>query len=208
VVEILEQGAVSFLGVVAPKHAASPERVDGVYVVLAPDGRVPLRRLEVRRRRLPGAGRGAGLLAQVDRIATAAARLTEDVRRRGGPSARVLAVGRYALARHGDHLHLAYALARACRRGRLAVAAGVAQAASWILGATPALDALGAELALAAGGPDDRVGDALIAALLRRGPRPRVASFARAAELRRTAAPAERSSPRRPPDGGAHRHRV
>jgi hypothetical protein len=198
VVEILEQGAVSFLGLVAPARAAAPERVDAFYVVLAPDGRVPLRRLRIRRPRLPGEG-GQRFLAHVDRIAADAARLTEDVRRRRGPSARVLAIGRYALARHGDHVHLAYALFRACRRGRLAVAAGVAEAASFVLGATPALDALGADVALVAGGADDRVGEALAAALRRRGPRPRVASFARAAELRHGAR-------RRPADGGARNH--
>jgi hypothetical protein len=56
--------------------------------------------------------------------------------------------------------------------------------------ATPErLDVIGAEVALVAGGRGndarlsaarDRVGDALVGALLRRGPRPRVASFVKA----------------------------
>jgi hypothetical protein len=159
----------------------------------------------------------------VDRIALAPARLTEDVRAaeaggRGAPP-RVLAVGRYALARHADHVHLAYALARACARGPLASALGIASGASYVLlvfrrslppprrpagdgratpllPATPeALDVIGAEVALVAGGRPgdarlgiplghDRVGDALVGALLRKGPRPRIASFVRAAGSR------------------------
>jgi hypothetical protein len=159
----------------------------------------------VSRHRLPDERRGQRFFAHVDRIATAAGRLTEDVRaRRGGRAGRVLGVGRYALARHREHVHLAYALARACARGELAASLGVAHGASFVLcvfrrslpptrrprtratlaPATPErLDVLGAEVALVAGarrdarrgarGPRDRVGDALVGALLRRGPRPR-----------------------------------
>lgn len=216
-VEILEQGAVSFL---AEPHAgaaaaASPGDVARFFVVLAPQGR-PLRRLSVRRRRLPDADRGQRFYAHVDRLATRAARLTADVRAggeggRGRSRARVLAVGRYALARHGDHVHLAYALARACGRGRLASALGVRAGGSFVVSvfrrslpptrspgegaplaeATPdRLDVLGAEVALVTGGRArdarlglaaggaDRVGETLVGALLRRGPRPRVGSAA------------------------------
>jgi hypothetical protein len=215
VVEILERGAVSFLAVPRPGAEAAAE-VERLFLVLAPDGKRPLRRLSVRRRRLPDPSRPQRFLAHVDRIATVAARLTEDVRgAEGEPGSRVLAVGRYALARHRDHVHLAYALARACARGARANAVGVAAGASFVLcvfrrslpptrrpaagaalaPATPErLDVLGAELALVAGerraaapaGPD-RVGDALVGALLRRGPRPRVASFAGASSVPRGA---------------------
>jgi hypothetical protein len=220
VVEILEQGAVSFLAVPRagrdPRGAADLARF---FVVLAPEGRRPLRRLAVRRRKLPDERRGQRFFAHVDRIAPVPARLTEDVRAHGATAgalaARVLAVGRYALVRHGTHVHLAYALARACGRGRLAAALGIAAGASFVLcvfrrslpptrrprapeplaAATPdRLDVLGAEVALVAGarpgdarlgvggaGRADRVGEALVGALLRRGPRPRVASFSRAA---------------------------
>ena len=216
VVEVLEQGAVSFVAVPRPGTTApGGAGLDRFFVVLAPDGRRPLRRLAVRRRRLPDARRRQRFFAHVDRIAAAADRLTEDLRARSGAPAHVLAVGRYALARHGDHVHLAYALARACGRGPLAASLGIAAGGSFLLlvfrrslppprrpaataaaaplvAATPdALDVIGAEVALVAGGrPDDgrlgipvghdRVGDALVGALLRRGPRPRIASFARA----------------------------
>ncbi|HEX9402046.1 MAG TPA: hypothetical protein VF912_18195 [Anaeromyxobacter sp.] len=214
-VEILEQGAVSFLAV--PRVGGAVEgrnAVERLFVVLAPEGRRPLRRISVRRRRLPDAERRQRFFAHVDRIAPAPGRLTEDVRAPAshGHDARVLAVGRYALARHSDHVHLAYALARACARGALAQSLGVAAGASFVLSvfrrslpptrrprtdaplapATPErLDVIGAEVALVAGGRPgdarlglpagrDHVGEALVSALLRRGPRPRVASFARA----------------------------
>jgi hypothetical protein len=207
VVEILEQGAVSFLALTRPgtPEPRGPGDLDRFFLVLAPAGRRPLRRLAVRRRRLPAEGQR--FYAHVDRLATRAARLTDDVRTSGRGRPRVLAVGHYALARHGDHVHLAYGLARACGRGRLAAALGVCAGASFVLcaflrslpptrrqpsalplaPATPErLDVIGAEVALVAcarardaalgiaGGAPDRVGEALVGALLRRGPRPRV----------------------------------
>jgi len=229
VVEILEQGAVSFLAV--PRRGAAargPADVERLFVVLAPEGRRPLRRISVRRHHLPDARRGQRFFADVDRLAPVAARLTDDVRApgRAGLAARILGVGRYTLARHQGHVHLAYALARACARGDLAAALGVAAGASWVLcvfrrslpptrrpgaevplaPATPErLDVLGAEVALVTGaGPQDGrlgiaarpdgVGDALVGALLRRGPRPRIASLARAAEAGRD--PARRDARR------------
>lgn len=222
-VEILEQGAVSFVAVprAGGGGADGARRVDRFFVVLAPEGKRPLRRLAVRRRHLPDAGRGQRFFAHVDRLAGAPGRLTEDVRGAPGASAHVLAVGRYALARHSDHVHLAYALARACGRGALAASLGIAPGGSFVLlvfrrslppprrpapgdaplvPATPAaLDVIGAEVALVAGARPgdarlgipvgrDRVGDALVGALLRRGPRPRIASFARSGAPRRPAA--------------------
>jgi hypothetical protein len=237
VVEILEQGAVSFLAV--PRDGAAPRGpadLERLFVVLAPEGRRPLRRISVGRHRLPDARRAQRFFGHVDRIASAAAPLTEDVRaRRGGRAGKVLGVGRYALARHRGHVHLAYALARACARGELAASLGVAQGASFVVcvfprslpptrrprigaplaPATPErLDVLGAEVALVAGtrdgdrragaaGARDRVGDALVGALLRRGPKPRVAWWSGiprvgAARLRKTQArPAPRHRARR-----------
>ncbi len=205
---------MSFLAV--PRGGAGaphgPADVEQLFVVLAPEGRRPLRRISVRRHRLPDARRAQRFLAHVDRIASLPAGLTEDVTRSGALATRVLGVGHYALARHRGHVHLAYALARACARGELAAALGVDFGASFVLSvfrrslpptrrprasarlapATPErLDVLGAEVALVSGSrptgarrgvatPRDQVGDALVGALLRRGPRPRVASFARA----------------------------
>lgn len=221
-VEILEQGAISFLaeprrGIDAP---AGPQDLARVFLVLAPANRRALRRLSIRRRRLPVPARGERFYAHVDRLARVASRLTDDVRApsrdgHGRLGARVLAVGRYAIARHGDHVHLAYALARACARGPLADRLGIGRGGSFVLcvfrrslpptrrplaaeplaPATPErLDVLGAEVALVAGArardaelgiraaAADRVGEALVGALLRRGPRPRIASIVRARE--------------------------
>ncbi len=116
-VEILERGAVSFLAVPRSGPSRGPGDVQSLFVVLAPAGHRPLRRISVNRRRLPDGARGQRFFAHVDRIAPAASRLTEDVRGGSGGGARVLAVGHYALARHQGHVHLAYALARACARG-------------------------------------------------------------------------------------------
>ncbi len=226
-VEILEQGAVSFLVIPRENGApAGPADLERFFVVLAPHGKRPLRRLAVGRRCLPDARRRQRFFAHVDRIAPAPQRLTEDVRApAGGLGSRVLAVGRYAIARHADHVHLAYALARACRRGPLAAALGISSGASFVLAvfrrslpplrrpaageplapATPeTLDVIGAEIALVAGArphdarlglprSHDRVGDALVGALLRKGPRPRVASFARTATSPPAAATARRA---------------
>lgn len=199
--EILERGAVSFLAVQRAGEARGPDDVESLFVVLAPAGKRPLRRIAVRRRRLPDAARGQRFFADVDRIAPGAARLTEDVRG-AGRRPRILAVGHYALARHRDHVHLAYAVARACACGERASALGVAAGASFVLcvfrrslpptrrpardaplaPATPErLDVLGAQVALVAGtrpadarlglpSGADRVGDALVGALLRLGP--------------------------------------
>jgi hypothetical protein len=222
------------------REPAGPADLDRLFVVLAPRGKRPLRRLRVARRRLPGRARGQRFYAHVDRIALAPGRLTEDLRAPTGRGAiardlRVLGVGRYAMARHADHAHLAWALARACGRGALASAVGVVPGESWVLSvfsrslppprrpaaaaplapATPErLDVIGVEVALVAGSRPrdgalglprgvarDRVGDALLGALLRRGPRPRIASFARAAPARESV----RRRPARPgPRGRAH----
>ena len=225
-VEILERGAVSFVVVPRAGPPRGPGDVERLFVVLAPDGKRPLRRMSVRRRKLPDASRGQRFFAHIDRIAPVASRLTEDVRGRGRGS-RVLAVGHYALARHRDHVHLAYALDRACARGERASAVGVAPGASFVLcvfrrslpptrrpdAATPLapatperLDVIGAEVAVVAGARPgdarlgipagrDRVGEALVGALLRRGPRPRVTSLAR---------PAAPRALRRPRGGAPH----
>jgi hypothetical protein len=218
VVEILEQGTIAFLaegrrGVPEP---ADPADLARFFLVLAPPGRAPLRRLSIRRRRLPARERGQRFYAHVDRIGPRV-RVAEDLRAGPGDArrARVLAAGRYALARHGDHVHLAYALARSCRAGPLARGAGVAAGGHFVLyvfrrslpptrrpeqleplaPATPArLDVIGVEVALVAGGRRrdpalgiarirrDRVGEALVGALLRRGGRPQVASSHRERE--------------------------
>lgn len=163
----VERGAIAFL--VLP----GARRVERLWVVLVPEGRRPIRRLSVRRRRLPSRARGQRFYAHVDRIAVAPARLTEDLRAAGGGlAARVAAIGRYAIAPHRGHVHLAYAVARRVAPAELAGALGIAPEGAFVLSvfarslpptrrprgdrplapATPArLDVLGAEVALLAG---------------------------------------------------------
>src|SRR5512138_3134457 len=89
VVEILEQGAVSFVAVERAGRADphGPADLDGFFLVLAPEGKRPLRWLAVRRRRLPDAARRQRFFAHVDRLATAPGPLTDDVRARAGRAA-------------------------------------------------------------------------------------------------------------------------
>jgi hypothetical protein len=98
--------------------------VQRFLVVLSPDGARRLRLLTVGRKRLPGAAstwreRSWGW---VMRVAGSASELDDELRGyrydtktrgvRDQPPARPAGAGRYAIARHGAHSHLAYALAR------------------------------------------------------------------------------------------------
>jgi hypothetical protein len=169
VIHVVERGAIAFLAV--PRGGAEPAgaaELERLFLVLAPRGRPALRRLSIRRRRLPDPARGQRFYAHVDRVARTAPRLTDDLRE-GSGALRVAAVGRYALARHGDHVHLGWTIVRA-PAGALAARLGVPATAAFVLAifarslpptrrpprgdapfalATPArLDVLGAEVAI------------------------------------------------------------
>jgi hypothetical protein len=137
--------------------------VQRFLVVLAPDaaGARRFRLLTVGRKRLPGAsarlppdlrrpakpGRGGGSRERnwgwVMKVVGAPEELVPDLRGyryetktrgvRDQPAARPAGAGRYALARHGSHTHLAYALARPAEPGPVQRELGIEASASLVV---------------------------------------------------------------------------
>jgi hypothetical protein len=122
--EVLEQGDVFFLyrPKVDVEHVGSLDDVQGLYLVLEPDGDGPLRRVEVGRKALPPPGwagrrHGWAFVAEVTRRAAdlgeqtaAEAYETKTRGRRVQGEDRPLAEGRYALVRRGEDVVWEYAL--------------------------------------------------------------------------------------------------
>jgi hypothetical protein len=144
-VEILERGAVAFVWRprVETPFAQDLEDVQRFWVALAPEAGPPLRRVAIGRKRLPDAGRRQRFWGYVDRLAATPEGLLEDVRAgtyrtktrgvRFQPGPRIAAAGAYAFARHGRHVHLAYALSRAVdRRGVAPEELGIAPEATFV----------------------------------------------------------------------------
>jgi hypothetical protein len=119
--------------------------VQRFLVVLAPDGGDRFRLLTVGRKRLPGASprsreRNWGW---VMRVAGSPAELELELRgyeydtktrgHRVQPAARPAGAGRYAIARHGAHAHLAYALSRPRVPGRVQRELGIEASASLVV---------------------------------------------------------------------------
>jgi hypothetical protein len=120
--EVLERGDVFFfyrprVGVEEVRGAADVARL---LFVLDPDGRSPARLVVVGRKRLPDPARHERAWAFVDAVAERPDALrdallprTYETRTRGvrvRPAARPAGEGRYALATHERHSHLAYGL--------------------------------------------------------------------------------------------------
>lgn len=119
--------------------------VQRFLVVLAPDGGERLRLVAIGRKHLPAAtrlGRERNW-AWVMKVAGSPAELEVDLRgyqydtrtrgHRRQPSARPAGAGRYAIARHGPHAHLAYALARPAVPGPVQRDLGIDAAASLVV---------------------------------------------------------------------------
>jgi hypothetical protein len=127
--EILEHGAIAFMyrPRVQTEVARGIEDVQAFYVVLVPAGGRVSRRVRVGRKRLPDGRRRERFWAYVERVAHSPADLVRDLaaaeywtKTRGlrhQPGPRLAGEGAYALARHGEHVHLAYATRE---RGRCA----------------------------------------------------------------------------------------
>jgi hypothetical protein len=129
--DVLERGSVYFF--YRPRveqHAPRGEDdVQRFLVVLAPEERRLLRLLQVGAKRLPyAAGRSRERnWAWVKRVVGAPEELEDELRgyryttrtrgERDQPAARPVGEGSYALVRHGDHTHLAYALSRPAAPG-------------------------------------------------------------------------------------------
>jgi hypothetical protein len=121
--EVVERGEISF--VFQPKVERDSARVlDDVqrfFLVLHPEGRPVYRRIRVGRKRLPAPQpRSERFWALVEQVAPSAEEVSADLQpevyetktrgTRFQPGARPAARGGYAVIRHDDHVHLAYAL--------------------------------------------------------------------------------------------------
>ncbi len=120
--DVLERGAIAFVyrPRVQTDVARGIEDVQGFYIVLVPDDRHVARRVRVGRKRLPDRQRRERFWAYVETVARNPRAIVRDLaateywtKTRGlrhQPGPRLVGDGAYALARHGPHVHLAYAL--------------------------------------------------------------------------------------------------
>jgi hypothetical protein len=150
-IRVTERGDVFFFyrprvrgedGRLPPRAADDVQRF---LVVLAPDGADRYRLLTVGRKRLPGASRTSrerhwGWVMKVAGepagLALELGGYRYDTKTRGlrvQPSARPAGAGRYAIARHGAHAHLAYVLARPSTPGPVQRELGIEAAASLVV---------------------------------------------------------------------------
>jgi hypothetical protein len=146
-VRIAERGDVFFF--YRPRVQRNAPRgeddVQRFLVVLAPDGAGRFRIVTVGRKRLPGASRSsrernwgwvmkvAGSPAEVELELRRYAYDTKTRGRRDQPAARPAGDGRYAIARHGAHSHLAYALAHPDAPGPVQRDLGIEASASFVV---------------------------------------------------------------------------
>jgi hypothetical protein len=119
--------------------------VQRFLAVLAPDGRRLFRLVTVGRKRLPGASRTARdrNWGWVMKVGSCAEDVVDELRgyaydtktrgRRNQPAARPAGEGRYAIARHGAHAHLAYALAQPAAPGHVQRELGIEGTASFVV---------------------------------------------------------------------------
>ncbi len=121
--DILERGNIYFLyrPRVQEGAAGGIEDVQRFYMVLSPQGKRHHRLIIVGQKRLPEIHNGGQRAwAYVARVAPTPAELEDELERaeygtrtrgeRERPAARPAGEGVYAIARHDDHTHLAYAL--------------------------------------------------------------------------------------------------
>jgi hypothetical protein len=164
---VLEQGDIFFFhrpGLDSPRTAEGAE-LEPYFLVLRPAGRMRSRLITLGRRRPPPplksgapARGGERFGARVDdvRESPEALRAALASRRPGGappgaqdpPPAELAGEGIYALARHGDHVHLAHALRHPDRAGPLQRRLGIEDEASFIV------TVRNPEIIERAGGPD------------------------------------------------------
>lgn len=127
------------------RHAPRGERdVQRLLVVLAPDGGARFRLVTVGRKHLPGATRlgrernwawGMKVAGSPEELELELRGYQYETKTRGHrdqPSARPAGAGRYAIARHGAHAHLAYALARPAPPGPVQRELGILASASLV----------------------------------------------------------------------------
>jgi hypothetical protein len=142
---VAERGEVYFL--LQPRvETPFPEGlhdVQRVFMLQRPWGATHFRRILLARKRLPrGGGRRERFWSFVDRVGPLERVLeglepyTYDTLTRGvrfQPGARLVCSGSYAIAHHGDHTHLSYALAPGTRCGEIHDVLGIRHRASYVL---------------------------------------------------------------------------
>lgn len=154
-VELLEQGDLHFLYTPrvrprleppfeADERVAGPRDVQRLHVILSARRGQAYRRLLIGRKRMPET-RHQRFWAEIERVGESLAEVCEDLGRieyetktrgpRVQPPARPAGKGVYALARHGDHAHLAYRLESPRRPGEVQRALRILPAASYIVAA-------------------------------------------------------------------------
>ncbi|MDB5105967.1 MAG: hypothetical protein JWP91_3656 [Fibrobacteres bacterium] len=150
--EVLEQGDIFFF--YRPKAdedvPGSGEDLERFFLILHPHHEPLFRLLTLGKKRLPPVGKKGvmgkggerfwGLVDRVfgdpDEVRRALAEERYATRTRGirtRPAARPAGEGVYAIARHGDHVHLAYALELPNRSGPVQKDLGIGEEASYIL---------------------------------------------------------------------------
>lgn len=147
--DVLEQGDVFFF---YPSRLLKPpvlshgeEDLERFFMVLRPAEESHFRFILLGKKRLPPSGRGGarfwGLVAKVagtpEEARTALLGKARSGRavspRRGANAIRSAGKGIYAIARHGNHVHLAYSLERPVRAGPIQKELGIEEEASFIL---------------------------------------------------------------------------
>lgn len=140
--QVLEQGNIYF----AYRPSVSAETVEGVedlqrfYMILSPDEGGPARLIVIGRKRLADIPRHERYWGFVDMVAERPTAIEEALRAQGGkednpsqPAARPVGEGRYVIARHGNHTHLAYLLELPCEPGEAQEELRIAPEASYVL---------------------------------------------------------------------------
>ena len=145
--EVLERGDVFFLyrPKVDTEHVGGLDDVQGLYLVLEPEGDGPFRRVEVGRKALPPPGwagrrHGWAFVAEVtargEELGAELGRDEYDTKTRGRrvqPEDRPLAEGRYALVGRGEDVLLEYALDAPAEPGPPQEAMGVLRERAFVV---------------------------------------------------------------------------
>jgi hypothetical protein len=144
--DVLERGNIYFFyrPRVQEREAEGIEDVQRFSLVLSPHGEHHHRLLIVGRKKLPELGSdGQRAWAYVARMARTPAEIADELEQevystrtrgeRAQPAARPAGEGVYALARHDDHVHLAYALELPAEPGEVQRALGIQEEGSYIL---------------------------------------------------------------------------
>jgi hypothetical protein len=145
----LERGDIFFFyrpRVQPADHESQPKGLDDIarsYIVLHPKGKQLYRLLVLGRKRLPDVSKHEKEWAFVDKVSRRPGEIEQDLQReeyatrtrgeRVRPAARPAGEGVYALVRHDDHTHIAYALELPEKPGPVQKALQIKREASYVV---------------------------------------------------------------------------